>query len=139
MFSQAHKLTSSQLTAHKRLELKFHCELLVIVLPIALFSLGCGGRVGLSADNSSNPKSDIRNTPGIFDAGVVFADEASYVCISLDKLGLDDDEEIVSIESSCICVRPSVVCYLKRKSEVRHALRLDFVKESKTQDGIEPV
>lgn len=64
-----------------------------------------------------------------FDAGILFANESSYVCIPLEKLGIDIAKEIFSVKSSCQCVRPSVVRYRQRESVGGIALQLDFVEE----------
>ena len=113
-----------------------------VLLSLISIASGCGSPVGLSADAApASPDSRIESlkAPISFDAGVVFADEASYICIPLEKLGIDVGKEIASIKSSCECVRPSVVRYLRRKSEEGVAIRLDFVEESNAQDEINPV
>ncbi len=130
-------LTSSQ--AHEGIDCKNQFLLIGILFPLVTFSLGCGSPVGLSADLSSSSTTVARKSPIIYDAGVVFANEASYVCIPLEKLGIDVGEDIVSIKSSCECVRPSVVRYLKRKSVDGVAMRFDFAEESKAQVEPNPI
>ena len=97
---------------------------------------GCGSPLGLFADathDSAGSLTDSRKLSTAFDAGVVFVNEASYLCIPLQKLGIDPSQEILSVKSSCDCVRPSVVRFLQRRSQKGFALRLDFVEETKGQ------
>ena len=97
---------------------------------------GCGSPVGFSADathDSASSLTESRKLATVFDAGVLFANEASYLYIPLQKLGIDPAQEIVSIKSSCECVRPSVVRFLQRRSQEEVALRLDFVEDTKGQ------
>ncbi len=43
------------------------------------------------------------------DAGVVFSDRSSYLCLPLDQVGLNASANIVSISASCKCVLPSII------------------------------
>ncbi len=95
---------------------------IAIVVCSVFTACGCSSAIQIS----DSGKSSI-----VFDAGILFENEASYVCIPLEKLSIDSAQEIVSIESSCECVRPSVVRYHDRPSQEGVALRLDFIKDSK--------
>lgn len=109
---------------------------------LIVVSEGCNSPAALSVDASVSTASQFsqsRRTAKKFDAGVVFANEASYLCIPLEKLGIDSAQEILSIKSSCECVRPSAVRYVRQISQDGVALRLDFVKDSQTQDNSDPV
>lgn len=64
-----------------------------------------------------------------FDAGVIFADESNYLCIPFERLKLVPSTQIVSIETSCECVRGSVVSYVTPNQTTAYAVRLDFVPE----------
>ena len=95
----------------------------------------------MSADvihSSVGQISESRKTSPVFDAGVLFANEASYVCIPLEKLSIDPAQEIVALKSSCECVRPSVIRYFKRQSQEGVALRLDFGDDSNGQGETTP-
>jgi hypothetical protein len=61
---------------------------------------------------------------------VIFIDEASYVAFPLADLGLDSEEEITSLSSSCECVVPSVFDIKKTSQSTDRVLRLDFRKEA---------
>ena len=116
----AHKLTWAML---------FCC----IVVGLIFAAEGCSSPVGFSADathDSAGSLTDSRKLSTAFDAGDLFANEASYLCIPLQKLGIDPSQEIVSIKSSCECVRPSVIRFLQRRSQERVTFRLDFVEDT---------
>ena len=123
------KLTSSQ--AHKPI------FSVVIVVGLILAASGCGSPLhGLFADATVpavSQLSHVGSSSNRYDAGVLFANEASYVCLPLEKLGIDPSQVIVSIKSSCECVRPSVVRFLQRRSQEGVALRLDFVEDTQGQ------
>ncbi|HAC92291.1 MAG TPA: hypothetical protein DCF63_16930 [Planctomycetaceae bacterium] len=74
------------------------------------------------------------------DAGVVFADELSYLCVPLSRIGGLATADILSMESSCDCVRPSLVRYLDSTGEEVGGLRLDFLREqgNKIISGTKP-
>ncbi len=110
------------------------------MVTLILFAVGCSSPVGLSEDisqSSWNPRIGSRPSSTFFDAGILFANETSYLCIPFEKLGIESGKEIVSIKSSCECVRPSVVHYLLRKSEEGIALRLDFVEVEDWKSQVE--
>lgn len=93
---------------------------------------GCSSPVDFSADatkNSEGSLTESRKLSTVFDAGVLFVHESSYVCLPLQKLGIDRSQAIVSIKSTCECVRPSIVRFLERRSQEGVALRLDFVED----------
>ena len=100
---------------------------------LILAAEGCSSPVGFSADATipaASPLSYVGSSSNRYDAGVLFANEESYLCLPLEKLGIDPAQEIVSVKSSCECVRPSVVRYLQRRSQEGVALRLDFVEDT---------
>jgi hypothetical protein len=67
----------------------------------------------------------------VLDSGVVFANEACYVCFPLSRLGISQASRVRRIISSCECVRPSLVRYHDHLRQEMDALRLDFVPEGK--------
>jgi len=69
------------------------------------------------------------------DLGVIFIDEASYVAFPLADLGLDSDEEIANLSSSCDCVVPSVIDVQKSSQSTDRVLRLDFRKENQPSES----
>ncbi len=114
-----------------------------IVVGLILAASGCGSPLhGIFADATlpaASQLSHVGSSSNRYDAGVLFANEASYVCLPLEKFGIDPAQEIVSVKSSCECVRPSVVRYLQLQSQEGFALRLDFIGDSKGQDEMSPI
>ncbi len=125
---QAHKLSAT-------------CCTVAIVVGLIFTAQGCNSPVGISADATYSTKSQFsgsRKSASVFDAGILFANEANYVCIPFEELSIDPAQEITSIKSSCECVRPSVVRYVQRQLQEGVALRLDFVDGSNGQDETSP-
>jgi hypothetical protein len=82
-----------------------------------------------ATDASKSP--EVARSPEI-DAGIVFTGQTNYYCLPLSKLrldGIDSAIDIAEIKSSCDCVRASVVGYRHSPSQVKDALRIDFVPE----------
>lgn len=68
------------------------------------------------------------------DAGIIFGDEPSYLCFSIDRFGLRSAAQIRDVVSSCECVRPSIVEYRNAASERASAIRFDFLSEDGVAD-----
>ncbi|MCA9172319.1 MAG: hypothetical protein KDB23_31860, partial [Planctomycetales bacterium] len=74
------------------------------------------------------------------DAGVVFAGCPCYFCLPLSRLGLTSSDEIESINSSCECIKPSLVRYAATPTAIVDGLRLEFVAEDLSEDPtLEPM
>ncbi len=67
--------------------------------------------------------------PTEIDAGIVFADRESYLCVSFQQLGLSNVPGVSSITSSCDCIEPSVVSYRSSPGQSAQAVLLRFVRE----------
>ncbi len=65
-----------------------------------------------------------------FDAGIVFSDRDSYLCLPVEQFGLPSDAAIESLKSSCECVQPNVVEYVTQRGTLAKAVMLNFVAES---------
>jgi len=133
---QALKLSSSQALKLSSSQAGFFRS---AVVGLIVASGGCDSLAALSVDATVPIASQSGRTAKNFDAGVLFANEASYLCIPLERLGIGSAQEILSIKSSCECVRPSAVRYVRQISQDGVALRLDFVKDSQAQDNMDPV
>jgi len=100
-----------------------------------LFSVGCDRQtlaVSTVADTPVKPPEEV-----LIDAGIIFADRASYLCLPFEKVGLPTDASVVSIESSCDCVSPSLVTYANSESSQASGILLRYVNES-TFHGDDP-
>lgn len=73
------------------------------------------------------------------DAGVIFASEASYICVPLSQIGVEDAGHIQRIESSCDCVRPIVTQFVDQNGRIVSALRLDFAPEGRNSPSVDQV
>lgn len=63
------------------------------------------------------------------DAGIVFANQSSYICVPLAQIGVMHSDDVISVKSSCECVQPLIVEYLEAPAKVGRALRVDFIPE----------
>jgi hypothetical protein len=87
---------------------------------------GCGRPV---AGTSSEAGGVVQQVPSAVDAGVVFIDRESYLCLPLERVGLSPDAHVTSIKASCDCVEPSLVKYVAPGGEVEKGLMLRFTVE----------
>ncbi len=126
--SQAHKLASSQ-ASKTRLQAVFAMSLGLAMVSLAL---SCGCQRHTSAATAGSGKSSGRLA---FDAGVILAGESSYLCIPFERLALTSTARIASVETSCECVRGSVVSYLAANQSTAQAVRLDFVPEIRSANS----
>jgi hypothetical protein len=62
-----------------------------------------------------------------FDAGMFFIDEPSFLCIPFERLGISEDRVVVSVTSSCDCIKPSVVKYRNGEQGSKSAIRLSLL------------
>lgn len=67
-----------------------------------------------------------------FDAGVVYADQASYQCVSFDRLGLENEKDLHVINTSCECIDASIVEVPVNQHQRVDAILLNFTP---TPDG----
>ena len=121
-----------------------HTSIALFVFSVSLASIltACDRPAGSLASGSQPVLDSVksyRKAPVRIDLGLIFADEESYVCFPLEKLGIDGRKEIVEVKSSCSCVKPTIVHVLYGESEKRGAIRFDFVREPKTANQRNPI
>ena len=68
------------------------------------------------------------------DAGVIFGDRSSYLCIPLSRFGIASSANIEAIASSCECVKPSLVRYSESSTTVADGLLFEFAADEHTPD-----
>lgn len=90
--------------------------------PISAASLG---PLSLGPASATNIRTNVDGKVTI-DAGVVFADRASYLCVPVKQLGIDGDFSTARIGTSCECVQGRVVAYRNSSGESELAVLLDF-------------
>ncbi len=105
---------------------------IAILLGIAsvLFSSGCG----VSNATPSVEETEVVAAPLEIDAGVIFSDRASYLCIPLSRFGLSGSEKIATIVSSCECVKPSLVRYSDSLTTTADGVLFEFDSEEASSD-----
>jgi hypothetical protein len=100
---------------------------------------GCEGALPAGIGEQAVVESSVTRTE--IEAGIVFADRESYLCLSFERLGLADGDVVTSVNSSCECVQPSVVSYRSPRGQNAHAVLLRFVEEdskNSPQTELEP-
>ena len=112
-----------------------HSAVMLVVTMLVLLYVAahfCGFRA--KVESSSNSANSIVSTntskaagPLLIDAGVVFADESSYHCVPLSRLGVTDFEEVVSLDSSCECTQFSIVRFDETAGGAARGLRISFI------------
>jgi hypothetical protein len=99
-----------------------------------LLVLGCTTRDG--AFSSPSHDSNSESSVSIVDAGVVFTDRSSYLCFPLERFGLERADEVLSVASTCDCIRPQLVEYLTAEKSSDRAVLLEFKhNESSKKSG----
>lgn len=99
-----------------------------MAISLSVFT-GCAGgedsRLSEQNQTQSTPLRSVDRETAI-DAGVFFLSESSYYCVRLECLGIDERRKIVSIASSCNCIRPKIVNYAVGNGTRKTAIRLDI-------------
>ena len=103
-----------------------------ILLAIAspLFSSGCG----VSSATPAVGKSEVTPANLEIDAGVIFSDRASYLCLPLSRFGLSSSDDIETIVSSCECVKPSLVRYSDSSTTTVDGVLFEFIPDEAFPD-----
>jgi len=97
-----------------------------------LFSCtGCGLAETTASDSQIQQLSDRCE----IDAGVVFCGRAASYCMPLSRIGLSSSGEIATLDSSCECVKPTLVRYSVTSTTVAEGLLLEFVAEEQSSDS----
>lgn len=97
----------------------------VVALAVPLFFAGCRESKATATVHSTDYGHAICN----FDMGVIYSEQSSYLCIPLDRFGVDSAKSIESIESSCECVKPSLIKYSESSSSEKEGVLFTFVPE----------
>ena len=86
---------------------------MLLWLSVIAFPVGCGQPQLLATNQSGNETTQDFGVGLLerIDLGVVFADEASYVCFPLSRFGIESAQQIVDVQSSCNCAVPSIVIF----------------------------
>ncbi len=99
---------------------------------LVALEVGCGPLADASSQSLyslSESEKPSALSPVVIDAGIIFANEANYLCIPLSRFGVADSEEVLSVETSCDCTQPSIVSVNEAAERKSKGLRFDFVSE----------
>ena len=107
--------------------------IVVILLAIAspLFLSGCG----VSKATPPVGKTEVASANLEIDAGVVFSDRSSYLCVPLSRFGLSSSENIETIVSSCNCVKPSLIRYSDTSTTTADGVLLELTSDEESGDS----
>jgi len=105
----------------------FYCVGLWMALSLA----GCNQSRSIESFAVANAGAAPSKTGAVLDAGVVLSDRPSYTCISLDRIGLPLDAQVVRLESSCECVKPRSVVYSTPGSQRGRGILIEFVPDDR--------
>ena len=111
-----------------------HCSLAVqtfFAIASLSFSAGCEQSHG----TPSVSKTELASNQ--IDAGVIFSNRSSYLCLPLSRFGISSSKNIQEIASSCECVRPSLVRYSENSTTGADGLQFEFIPED-TPAGTSP-
>ena len=100
-----------------------------VSITLCVFSLGCG-----AAD--ATPPPEIMNAipaPIEIDAGVIFSDRGSYLCVPLARFGQCSADKVESIDTSCECVTARLIRYMDRSAKAVDGVLLEFVADEAMQ------
>lgn len=127
-----HKLTRSQ--AHIAKLATTPVWFFVVIGLLVTSLVGCGPITEASGNSVAEIEASDFNSSVqcVIDAGIVFANEESYLCVPLSRVGIMDSDEVVSVQTSCDCTQASIVQFYKSSAETTRALRIDFTRDSAT-------
>ena len=101
---------------------------------MALSQAGCNQSRSIEPFAVVNAGAGPSKTADVIDAGVVLSDRPGYTCISLDRIGLPPDAQIVRLDSSCECVKPRSVVYAAPGSQRGRGILIEFVSADRGND-----
>jgi hypothetical protein len=98
---------------------------------LTVLATGCSNLAsGGDGKSASTTSSKLPSVQSVLDAGVVFSDRTSYLCWPFDAIGLEEGNEVQSIQSSCDCVQASVIDYPKVGNSLGRGLLIEFKAET---------
>lgn len=89
--------------------------------------LGCDSAAN-AVSRRSNPLETKPSIPTV-DAGVVLSDRAGYLCVPLERFGLERPDDVLSVTSTCDYIRRQLVEYVSNENLNAWAVLLKFKRE----------
>ena len=90
-------------------------------------SAGCSSPVA-SGESSSQSVGDARQVT--WEAGMILAGRPGYLCLSLEDIGLNSGDEILSLAASCECISPRVIKYQTAAGATVSGILLEYVDKA---------
>ncbi len=108
----------------------------VIFVGIAslLFCSGCD----VSKTTPSIAETEINPSHCEIDVGVVFRDRSSYLCLPFSRFGLSSSEDIKRVETSCECVKASLVRFSESSTIAADGLLFEFISDEQSHETTLP-
>lgn len=116
-------LNRPQACNDKEMQAIFCCIGWFVVLPLA----GCDQQHSNGANELFNDADRRSRESSVIDAGVVLFDRAGYLCIPQDRVGLPHDATVVSLTSSCDCIKPRVVSFKTPNAGYARGILLEYL------------
>jgi len=119
-----------QACKHKGTQAILCCIGWMVFLPLA----GCNQQRSIGANELSNNADHRSRESSVIDAGVVLFDRAGYLCIPQDRVGLPHDATIVSLTSSCDCIKPRSVLFMTPNAGYARGILLEVLPNDHAPD-----
>jgi hypothetical protein len=87
---------------------------------------------------SRDSKREINPKKCRLDLGVFLFGQSSYAIFPLERLGLGESDIVKLVNSSCDCVRPTIVGYCLGKQKLR-GIRLDISSKNRDDESVKSV
>ena len=73
--------------------------------------------------------------PANIDLGIVFSSKSNYACIPLERFGLERPDDVLSVTSTCDCIRPQLVEYVSTEKSNAWAVLLEYKREESSKNS----
>jgi len=100
-----------------------------------LILFGCNVSTATTA-TTAETNDDVEPAALEIDAGVIFRDRASYLCVPLSRFGLSNSDNIKTIASTCEGVKPSLVRYFGTGAAAVDGVLFEFVSDGKAAEPL---
>ncbi len=109
---------------------------LVIAILLGIANLLCSSGCGVSSATPSVDKTDVAPANLEIDAGVIFGDRLSYLCLPLSQFGLASSDDVETIHSSSESVRAPLVCYSDSSASTVDGVLFEFIPDEASPNTI---
>ena len=100
-----------------------------------LFSMALACNLGCDESRRAEAVGPPIEKPANIDLGIVFSNESNYTCIPLERFGLERPDDVLSVTSTCDCIRPQLVEYLSTEKSHAWAVLLEYKREESSKNS----